>query len=47
MFRFNSRAAHYALLTAAHLILTLPNLGAHTLWDMSPKLEMCRPSNVE
>jgi 4-amino-4-deoxy-L-arabinose transferase-like glycosyltransferase len=34
MFRFNSRAAHYALLTAAHLILTLPNLGAHTLWDM-------------
>jgi 4-amino-4-deoxy-L-arabinose transferase-like glycosyltransferase len=34
MFRFNSRATHYALLTAAHLILTLPNLGAHTLWDM-------------
>lgn len=31
---FTSRPAHYALLVAAHLLLTLPNLGAHTLWDM-------------
>jgi 4-amino-4-deoxy-L-arabinose transferase-like glycosyltransferase len=34
MFRFASRPAHYVLLAAAHLLLTLPNLGAHTLWDM-------------
>jgi 4-amino-4-deoxy-L-arabinose transferase-like glycosyltransferase len=34
MFRLNSRPAHYALLAAAHLLLTLPNLGAHSLWDM-------------
>jgi 4-amino-4-deoxy-L-arabinose transferase-like glycosyltransferase len=34
MFRFQTRRAHYTLLIAAHLLLTLPNLGAHTLWDM-------------
>jgi 4-amino-4-deoxy-L-arabinose transferase-like glycosyltransferase len=34
MFRFQTRSAHYLLLTAAHLLLTLPNLGAHTFWDM-------------
>jgi 4-amino-4-deoxy-L-arabinose transferase-like glycosyltransferase len=34
MFRFQTRPAHYALLTAAYLLMTLPNLGAHTLWDM-------------
>jgi 4-amino-4-deoxy-L-arabinose transferase-like glycosyltransferase len=34
MFRFQTRPAHYALLTTAYLLLTLPNLGAHTLWDM-------------
>jgi 4-amino-4-deoxy-L-arabinose transferase-like glycosyltransferase len=34
MFRLQTRSAHYALLTAAYLLLTLPNLGAHTLWDM-------------
>lgn len=34
MFRSHSRPAHYALLAVAHLALTLPNLGGHTLWDM-------------
>ena len=34
MFRLQSRPTHYALLAAAHLLMTLPNLGAHTLWDM-------------
>ena len=34
MFRFQTRSAHYLVLTAAHLVLTLPNLGAHTFWDM-------------
>lgn len=34
MTRLTTRGAHYAVLTAAHLLLTLPNLGAHTLWDM-------------
>ena len=34
MFRLQSRPAHYALLAAAHLLLTLPNLGGPTLWDM-------------
>src|SRR3954464_1729125 len=34
MFRLQTRPAHYALLTSAYLLLTLPNLGAHTLWDM-------------
>ena len=34
MFRLQTRPAHYALLAAAHLLLTMPNLGAHTLWDM-------------
>ena len=32
--RFASRPWHYALLMAAHCLMTLPNLGAHTLWDM-------------
>lgn len=34
MFRLQSRPAHYALLAVAHLLLTLPNIGGHTLWDM-------------
>lgn len=34
MSRLQSRPAHYALLAAVQLLLTLPNLGAHTLWDM-------------
>ncbi|HVK14752.1 MAG TPA: glycosyltransferase family 39 protein [Gemmataceae bacterium] len=34
MFRLQTRPAHYLVLAAAHLLLTLPNLGAHTLWDM-------------
>jgi 4-amino-4-deoxy-L-arabinose transferase-like glycosyltransferase len=34
MLRLQSRPAHYAILAAAHLLLTLPNIGAHTLWDM-------------
>lgn len=34
MFRSNSRSVHYVVLAAVHLLLTLPNLGAHTLWDM-------------
>ncbi|WP_020474127.1 ArnT family glycosyltransferase [Zavarzinella formosa] len=31
---FQRRAGHYLLLTIAHLVMTLPNLGAHSLWDM-------------
>jgi 4-amino-4-deoxy-L-arabinose transferase-like glycosyltransferase len=34
MFRFTTRPAHYLLLTAAYLLMTIPNLGAHSLWDM-------------
>ena len=34
MFRLQSRPAHYAILAVAHLLLTLPNIGGHTLWDM-------------
>ena len=34
MFRLQARWSHYALLAAAHLLMTLPNLGAHSLWDM-------------
>ena len=34
MFRLQTRRSHYLVLAAAHLLLTLPNLGAHTLWDM-------------
>ena len=34
MFRLQSRPGHYALLAVAHLLLTLPNIGGHTLWDM-------------
>jgi 4-amino-4-deoxy-L-arabinose transferase-like glycosyltransferase len=34
MFALKSRPAHYLILTAAHLLMTLPNLGAHSLWDM-------------
>jgi len=34
MFRLESRWSHYALLAAAHLLMTLPNLGTHSLWDM-------------
>jgi 4-amino-4-deoxy-L-arabinose transferase-like glycosyltransferase len=34
MFRFTTRPAHYQLLTAAYLLMTIPNLGAHSLWDM-------------
>lgn len=28
------RATHYAILIVVHLLMTLPNLGAHSLWDM-------------
>lgn len=31
---FSHRIAHYSLLLAIAGLLTLPNLGAHTLWDM-------------
>ena len=34
MFRLQTRRAHYALLAAAQLLMTLPNLGAASLWDM-------------
>jgi 4-amino-4-deoxy-L-arabinose transferase-like glycosyltransferase len=34
MFRLNSRLAHYVLLSVAYLVMTLPNLGAHSFWDM-------------
>src|SRR5262245_12505229 len=32
--RLNHRLAHYALLIAAMALLTLPNLGNHSLWDV-------------
>ena len=31
---FQRRTGHYLLLVLAHLAMTLPNLGAHSLWDM-------------
>jgi 4-amino-4-deoxy-L-arabinose transferase-like glycosyltransferase len=34
MFSLKSRPAHYLILAVAHLLMTLPNLGAHSLWDM-------------
>jgi 4-amino-4-deoxy-L-arabinose transferase-like glycosyltransferase len=34
MYSLASRPAHYAVLIGAHLLMTLPNLGAHSLWDM-------------
>lgn len=34
MFRLQSRPAHYLVIAAAHLLMTLPNLGAHSFWDM-------------
>jgi 4-amino-4-deoxy-L-arabinose transferase-like glycosyltransferase len=34
MFRLQTRRAHYALLAVAQLLMTLPNLGAASLWDM-------------
>lgn len=34
MFGLQRRAGHYAILAVAHLVMTLPNLGAHSLWDM-------------
>jgi 4-amino-4-deoxy-L-arabinose transferase-like glycosyltransferase len=34
MFGVQRRAGHYAILAVAHLVMTLPNLGAHSLWDM-------------
>jgi 4-amino-4-deoxy-L-arabinose transferase-like glycosyltransferase len=34
MFRSQSRSVHYAILAAAHFLMTLPNLGGHALWDM-------------
>jgi 4-amino-4-deoxy-L-arabinose transferase-like glycosyltransferase len=34
MFRLQSRPGHYTLLAVVHLLLTLPNIGDHTLWDM-------------
>ena len=34
MFGVRTRAGHYAILAVAHLVMTLPNLGIHSLWDM-------------
>jgi 4-amino-4-deoxy-L-arabinose transferase-like glycosyltransferase len=34
MFRSQSRWVHYTVLAVAHFLLTLPNLGGHTFWDM-------------
>ena len=34
MFGLRTRAGHYAILAVAHLVMTLPNLGVHSLWDM-------------
>ncbi len=35
---FEHRLGHYALLMAALVLLTLPNLGNHTLWDIDEGL---------
>jgi 4-amino-4-deoxy-L-arabinose transferase-like glycosyltransferase len=34
MDRFSSRRWHYVIIATAYLLLTLPNLGRQTLWDM-------------
>ena len=34
MFGWQRRSTHYVVLAIAHLAMTLPNLGAHSLWDM-------------
>ena len=34
MFGLQRRGIHYAILAVAHLIMTLPNLGVPSLWDM-------------
>ncbi len=34
MFGWQRRSTHYVVLAIAHFAMTLPNLGAHSLWDM-------------